>query len=252
MLGLIMPQPLAANPSLTVPSGSVTCRAPFLACLSVVVMAVAKCSAALASPPPGSAAAAAAMPGSIFSIGSVTPMRPVEHTATCSTGSRRWLAVSSRMRAASARPCLPVTALALPALTTTACRWAQSPESRVSRTGAAAAALLVNVAAETAGCSLSSMPRSSLPRFLTPLATPAARNPCGAVRPPATDLAHGGQRGEPVTWAASQTSPSCSGRPSMTFMFCTACPDAPFIRLSMTLMTTIRPARSSTCGKMRQ
>ena len=38
----------------------------------------------------------------------------------------------------------------------------------------------------------------------------------------------------------------------MTFMFCTAWPEAPFIRLSMTLMTTIRPARASTCGKMRQ
>ena len=76
-------------------------------------------------------------------------MSPVEHTATCSTGSRRWLAVSSRMRAASASPCLPVQALALPALTTTARRWPQSLVSRVSRTGAAAAALLVNVAAET-------------------------------------------------------------------------------------------------------
>ncbi len=123
MLGLIMPQPLAANPSLTLPSGSATCRAPYLACLSVVRMAEAKWSAALASPPPGRAAAAAAMPGSILSMGNCTPMSPVEHTPTCSTGSRRWLAVSSRMRAASASPCLPVTALALPALTTTARRW---------------------------------------------------------------------------------------------------------------------------------
>ena len=96
------------------------------------------------------------------------------------------------MRAASASPCLPVQALALPALTTTARRWPQSLVSRVSRTGAAAAALLVNVAAETAGCSLSSSPRSSLPRFLTPLATPAATNPLGAVRPPPTVLANGG------------------------------------------------------------
>ena len=78
-------------------------------------------------------------------------MSPVEHTATCSTGSRRWLAVSSRMRAASASPCLPVQALALPAFTTTARSREQSLVSRVSRTGAAAAALLVNVAAETLG-----------------------------------------------------------------------------------------------------
>ena len=83
------------------------------------------------------------------------------------------------MRAASARPCLPVQALALPALTTTARRWAQSLVSRVRRTGAAAAALPVNVAAETPGTADARMPRSSLPRFLTPLATPAARKPCG-------------------------------------------------------------------------
>ena len=83
------------------------------------------------------------------------------------------------MRAASARPCLPVQALALPALTTTARRWTQSLVSRVSRTGAAAAALLVNVAAETLATSDARMPRSSWPRFLTPLATPAARKPCG-------------------------------------------------------------------------
>ena len=113
MLGLIMPQPLAANPSLTLPSGVDFERA----LLGVLVrpsvrMAAEKCFNALASPPPGSAAAAAAMPGSILSIGRWTPMSPVEHTATCSTGSRRWFAVSSRMRAASASPCLPVQALA--------------------------------------------------------------------------------------------------------------------------------------------
>ena len=198
MLGLIMPQPLAANPSVTVPSGVATSSAPFLACLSVVRMAAAKCSAAFASPPTGSTAAAAAMPGSILSIGRWTPMRPVEHTATCSTGSRRWLAVSSRMRAASASPCLPVQALAFPALTTTARRWPQSLVSRVSRTGAAAAALLVNVAAETAGCSLSTRPRSSLPRFLTPLATPAARKPLRGGQAAADGPGMVGQRSEPA------------------------------------------------------
>ena len=42
MLGLIMPQPLAAKPRRTCPSGRSTSRAPDLACLSVVRMAVAK------------------------------------------------------------------------------------------------------------------------------------------------------------------------------------------------------------------
>ena len=74
-------------------------------------------------------------PARSFSIGRCTPISPVEHTATCSTGSRRWFAVSNRIRAASASPCLPVQALALPALTTTARRCAQSLVSRVRRTG---------------------------------------------------------------------------------------------------------------------
>ena len=251
MLGLIMPQPLAAKPSLTLPSGVLTSRAPYLACLSVVRMAVANWSEAFAPAPPGRAAAAAAMPGSIFSIGRCTPISPVEHTATCSTGSRRWLAVSSRIRAASASPCLPVQALALPALTTTACRWAQSLVSRVSRTGAAAAALLVNVAAETAGCSLSSRPRSSLPLLLDAAGDAGGEEPLRGGHAAADLRREGGQRGE-AALRQHQTSPSCSGRPSMTFMFCTAWPEAPFIRLSMTLMTTIRPARASTCGKIRQ
>ena len=104
------------------------------------------------SPPPGlTAAAAAAMPGSIFSISSGTPITPVEATATSSTGSRRCCAVRRRMRAASPRPSLPVQALALPAFTTTACRRSQAEVSRVRRTGAAAAALPVNVAADTLG-----------------------------------------------------------------------------------------------------
>ena len=84
---------------------------------------------------------------------------------------------------------MPVTALALPALTTTAWRWAQSLVSLVRRTGAAAAALLVNVAAETAGTSDIRMPRSSLPFFLMPLATPAATKPLGCVTPAFTSWA---------------------------------------------------------------
>src|SRR5450756_246866 len=107
------------------------------------------------------------------------------------------------MRAASARPCLPVQALALPALTTTARRWAQSLVSRVSRTGAAAAALLVNVAAETPATSDARMPRSSLPRFLTPLATPAARKPCGSATPPSTSCAQAGSGANFVTGSIS-------------------------------------------------
>ena len=49
------------------------------------------------------------------------------------------------------------------------------------RTGAAAEALLVKVAAETAGRSEASRPRSRRPFFFSPQATPAALNPLGKV-----------------------------------------------------------------------
>src|SRR5262245_19392435 len=41
------------------------------------------------------------------------------------------------------------------------------------------------------------------------------------------------------------SSPVVSSMPSTAFMFCTACPDAPFSRLSMTDTTTARPEEST-------
>ena len=49
-----------------------------------------------------------------------------------------------------------------------------------------------------------------------------------------------------------QRRPSVSGYPSIKFMFWTACPAAPFTRLSMTLTTTARPVAASTFTPMSQ
>src|SRR5581483_2004724 len=46
--------------------------------------------------------------------------------------------------------------------------------------------------------------------------------------------------------------PSVSARPSARFIFCTACPAAPFTRLSMALITTPRPPTGSNATPMSQ
>ena len=46
--------------------------------------------------------------------------------------------------------------------------------------------------------------------------------------------------------------PSVSPSPSIKFMFCTACPAAPFVRLSMALTTTARPEAASTVTPISQ
>ena len=47
-------------------------------------------------------------------------------------------------------------------------------------------------------------------------------------------------------------SPVVSGIPSMRFIFCTACPDAPFIKLSMALVMMALRLRLSTCTPISQ
>ena len=92
------------------------------------------------------AAAAAGMPASSSGIGNRSPIRPVEQTATSSTGQSSAAAVSSAIRAASAMPGSPVQAFAPPELSTTA-RRVPSATCRDQRTGAAWTRLLVKTAA---------------------------------------------------------------------------------------------------------
>ncbi len=76
MLGWIIPAPLAIPPIRTGRPSSSNSTAVDFGRVSVVMMA-----SAAASPPSGPrAATASAMPSSIFSMGSGSPMTPVEHT----------------------------------------------------------------------------------------------------------------------------------------------------------------------------
>ena len=62
--------------------------------------------------------AASAMPRAIFSIGRLTPMRPVEQTKNCSGETPQASAASAHIAAASFMPCSPVQALAFPLVAT--------------------------------------------------------------------------------------------------------------------------------------
>ena len=92
-------------------------------------------------------------PSSTFSTGSFWPMTPVEHTNTSSSPRPSSFSASVSTVLASLMPCSPVAALALPLLMTTA---RALPFFRISRsrmTGAAQNLLVVNMAAQEAGCS---------------------------------------------------------------------------------------------------
>src|SRR6266403_5239655 len=118
----------------------------------------------------------------IFSIGSCTPITPVEQTkSSCGASSIR-RAASSFVRCATLSPCGPVAQLALPALTTTA-RMRPLDSRRFffeSTTGAATTRFCVKTAAAEAGTSLEISARSSAPVFFKPQAVAAKRNPLGS------------------------------------------------------------------------
>ena len=146
--GSIIPAPLVIAPMVTFPCGKATSTAAALGTVSVVMMA----RAAAAPPLSDSAGTARSTPFSISSIGSWTPMRPVEATATASGVMPSFFATSSQLRRELASPCAPVQALATPELMATACSLGDlSTRSRQSSTGAAAKRQLVNTPANSAG-----------------------------------------------------------------------------------------------------
>ena len=112
MFGSSIAAPLAMPPTVKPPPSTVTS----LGTVSVVIMALA------ASPPPRACRAATTrgMPAAMTSIGNSKPIRPVEHTSTWSLSQPSDSALSAHMRWASASPCCPVAALALPLLRMTA------------------------------------------------------------------------------------------------------------------------------------
>src|SRR5438876_7010045 len=118
----------------------------------------------------------------IFSMGSWTPITPVEQTNNSCGRSAIRRAASSFVRSATVSPEAPVAQLALPALTTTArMRPLDSRRFFFERvTGAATTRFCVKTAAAEAGTSLEMSARSSAPVFLRPHAVAAKRNPLGS------------------------------------------------------------------------
>ncbi|OQC55660.1 MAG: hypothetical protein BWX54_01844 [Verrucomicrobia bacterium ADurb.Bin018] len=108
MQGWIMPAPLAMPVNRQARPFTLNGTVKRLGRVSVVMMP-----AAAASPPVGARDCASfSMPGTMRSMRSGTPMRPVEHTRKCLAGIRNCLAAWAAMASASRSPCLPVQALA--------------------------------------------------------------------------------------------------------------------------------------------
>ncbi len=179
MEGWIMPAPLAAPPILKVPWEVVTSSAVLLGKLSVVMMALEK-----VSPPWGlMLAARLSMPFCIASMGSGSPITPVEQTRTSSGGTSRAFAVLSTMVQASFNPSSPVQALALPLLAIIALAFPLFICWEETSTGAALTRLVVKTPAARASFVENKRLRSGR-SFFIPQAMPPARNPWGAVTPP--------------------------------------------------------------------
>src|SRR5882757_10859739 len=127
----------------------------------------------------------------------VTPIRPVEPTSAEPFGKFNARSVNETISRASAMPCLPVQALALPELMTTSCAVLFFTRSTQTFTGAAQTWLVVNMPATVAGVSETMSARSRFGPLLEPLPvprrlmlqnTPLARKPLGATMEPGMDL----------------------------------------------------------------
>ena len=149
MFGSIMPAPLAMPPMRTCCPPISNSTAISLGKVSLVM--IARATAALPSAESAAGKFCAIVP-SIFSIGSGTPMRPVEQTSTCRSFSPSALAVGTRhalCRLDAGES--PVQALALPAFATIARTSALRRCIRETRTGAAFTRFVVKVPAATVG-----------------------------------------------------------------------------------------------------
>ena len=167
-----MPAPLAM-PLTDQPSPT---KVACLETVSVVMIAV----AAASCPSTLRAVATASTPGRSRSIGSRSPMRPVEQTTTSPAETPRTSPTFSAVRWVSRKPGEPVQALAPPELRITASTRPSLTTCRLQVTGAASTRLLVNTAAAWwSGPSLTTRARSDRPLALSPAVTPAARKPWG-------------------------------------------------------------------------
>ena len=169
-----MPAPLAMPPIVYPPER----WKAILVTVSVVLIA----SAAARPPARDASARAASTPPNNGSMGSRSPIRPVEHTAISPAESSSPAARRSADKCVSAKPSGPVQAFAPPELSSTARTRPPLSTCCVHSTGAAFTRLAVNTpAAAREGPSLMTTATSRAPEGFSPAATPAARNPSGAV-----------------------------------------------------------------------
>ena len=180
MLGAIIAAPLAIAPTTARPDSNSTSTAQLFGTVSVVMIA----SAAVAPPSSDNAATICGMPASILSIGSGTPIKPVEQTSTSSVCKPNSLAVRAHIRRAWSKPTSPLQKLALPLLRMTARALPSARCSRSMAIDAPCTLLVVYTAAAFAGRVEYTSAKSLAPDSLTPAWMPAARYPLGAVTPP--------------------------------------------------------------------
>src|SRR6185503_10456318 len=177
MFGAIIPPPLPATASVTSRPPRRRRRTAVFGNASVVRIA----RAVSAKPRGESADRAASTPGRSTSCGTGTPIFPVAHARTAASGTPRARATRAVDTSTVRRPCGPVHAFALPAWTSTARARPLAMRACVTRTGAAAARLVVNTPAATAGRS-ATMSATSGPVAFKPLRTPAKRKPGTSTR----------------------------------------------------------------------
>jgi hypothetical protein len=179
IFGAIIPAPLTvAAIVISVPEILSRCTACF-GFGSVVIIDFAKSSPALEEAE--SFAAALEIPAVILLIGSCSPMIPVEATKTLCGSSSICPAVLLHIFTALAIPNLPVQALALPELTTTAYTRGLLMCFLQICTAAETILFVVKTAAALAPLGQTINPKSRLPDSLIPHAVPDAKKPFGEV-----------------------------------------------------------------------
>ena len=147
--GAIIPEPLQMQVRVTSLPPMRTVRAASFMRVSVVMIA-----SAAGRGSAFSEAISAGIAATILCAGSLTPITPVEALSTAPAGMRNCFDTASHTVFTSSRPSGPVSALALPLLTTTARIPSAGSRFSASRTGAAFARLRVKQAAAAQGDSL--------------------------------------------------------------------------------------------------
>ena len=147
--GAIIPEPFAIADSVTVRPPSSSTRLASLRHVSVVMIASAAVSGSGPSAPTSLGTAATSL-----ATGNLTPMMPVDADTIALAGMPSACATAACTAVTASSPRGPVSAFALPLLSTTACMPDAGSRASASITGAALALLIVNMPAALHGVAL--------------------------------------------------------------------------------------------------